>query len=397
MPRKSPLAARKKTTTIDSSKLGLQGLNCGNEISVERHIPAGHARRVEGYAGIAVTVEKNQASRPMRPLGEEVNGFPRGYMCRGNVARNVRGRIHANRRFTQQLNCSLCHHDFHNRFPITSAGDPARVRVGVTTAADQRGISDAAGKFAAGAARGGGGKKVTIPIDGHGPNCALLMSTMMFGSVFVCLTFAPSFALGFANQIFWIAQDDSVFRGKTFRAFRGQHHVRAIFEDSSRNTDRILHPLKSRSRAGPKRCPVHDDGVALHASVEVEMRTITRIEDRIIFQNGDGRFNGVKGGTAARKNRPARSKRAMAPRFARIYGFVGNVPRAAVNDQSRFHRNENGKAIMICPPREETCIEKEKRKKTPKKQKSDIEIKQKQEQANQNQHGTAVHMVPWKP
>src|SRR5690242_4028858 len=77
MPRKSPLAARKKTTTIDSSKLGLQGLNCGNEISVERHIPAGHARRVEGHAGIAVTVEKNQASRPMRPLGEEVNGFPR--------------------------------------------------------------------------------------------------------------------------------------------------------------------------------------------------------------------------------------------------------------------------------------------------------------------------------
>src|SRR5260370_33450820 len=38
----------------------------------------------------------------------------------------------------------------------------------------------------------------------------------------------------------------------------------------------------------------------------------------------------------------------MAAGFASVHGLVRNVPRAAVNDQSRFHRNQDGKGVAVC-------------------------------------------------
>jgi hypothetical protein len=38
----------------------------------------------------------------------------------------------------------------------------------------------------------------------------------------------------------------------------------------------------------------------------------------------------------------------MATGFASVHGFVRNVPRAAMNNESRFHRNENGKGLAVC-------------------------------------------------
>src|SRR5258708_5010131 len=38
----------------------------------------------------------------------------------------------------------------------------------------------------------------------------------------------------------------------------------------------------------------------------------------------------------------------MAAGFASVDGFVRNVPRAAMNDQSRFHRNQDGKGAAVC-------------------------------------------------
>jgi len=38
----------------------------------------------------------------------------------------------------------------------------------------------------------------------------------------------------------------------------------------------------------------------------------------------------------------------MAAGCASIYGFVRNVPSAAVNNESRFHRNQDGKGMRVC-------------------------------------------------
>jgi hypothetical protein len=54
-----------------------------------------------------------------------------------------------------------------------------RLRIGVATAADERRIADAAGKFAAGATGGSGREKAALAIHGDGADGALLVAAMM--------------------------------------------------------------------------------------------------------------------------------------------------------------------------------------------------------------------------
>ncbi len=67
------------------------------------------------------------------------------------------------------------------------------------------------------------------------------------------------------------------------------------------------------------------------------MGTKTRVEDGIVFEDDDGGFHRIKRGAAARENRPSRGESAATTGLAGLDGFVRNVPRAAMNDQRRFH------------------------------------------------------------
>src|SRR5260370_42602209 len=137
--------------------------------------------------------------------------------------------------------------------------------------------------------------------------------------------------------------------------------MRAILEDCSSNSNGILDAMQRGSCAGVQRRSVHDDGVAFYSPVQIQMRAVARIENGIVFKHYDGGFDGVESVAAAREDGPARGKRALASGFASIDGFVRNVPRAAVNDQSRFHQNENRKATSICPPRAKIRVREKKR------------------------------------
>src|SRR6267143_1810960 len=83
--------------------------------------------------------------------------------------------------------------------------------------------------------------------------------------------------------------------------------------------------------------------------VKIEVRAVAGVEHGVVFEHHNGGFDGVEGRSASRKDGPARGKRAMAAGFASVNGFVGNVPRAAVNNQRWFHdqriaeKKENGK------------------------------------------------------
>jgi hypothetical protein len=84
-------------------------------------------------------------------------------------------------------------------------------------------------------------------------------------------------------------------------------------------------------------------------TLKIEMRAVTGVEDRIVFEDHDGGFDGVQSGASVRKDGPAGAERAMAAGFASVNGFVRNVPGAAVNNEGRFHdqriaeKKENGK------------------------------------------------------
>src|SRR5467141_2785155 len=174
---------------------------------------------------------------------------------------------------------------------------------------------------------------MAVTIEGDGADSSLFVAAVMLGGMCVFLALLPGCPLGFADQFLRLAELHSLGFGEALRAFSDEHHVRTVLENLARELNGILDALQSGGSAGAKRCAVHDDGVAFDGGV---------------FENDDGGFDGVKSGAAALQDGPTRSEGGMAAGFASFHGFVRNVPRAAMNNESRFHRNEDGKGIAVC-------------------------------------------------
>src|SRR5216683_976627 len=335
----SPLPRKEENTKLDGV----------DEVAVQGDVAVCHARCIEGETGIPLAVEQDEAAGGVRAFGEKVNGFAGGDIGCRSIAGGGRRCIDAGRRLAKKIDGGFGHNDFHDGFAVAGAGDAASFGVGITAAADERRIADAAGSFATSSARRCGGKEIARAVHGDGPDGSLLVTTVMRGGVLVRFALVPGFALGFADQIFRLAELDAPFFGEAFGAFSDEHHVRAVFENFPGHLNRVLDALQARRSAGAKRRAVHDDGVALDASVEIEMRAVTSVENGVVFEDHDGSFDGVQGGAAARENGPTRGESAVAAGFATFYGFAGNVRRAAMHYQRWFHRDEDGKGTSVCP------------------------------------------------
>ena len=83
----------------------------------------------------------------------------------------------------EQVGRQLGHHDFHDAFAVSGAGNSAGFRIGVAATADQRGVAHAAGEFAAGASGRRRGKQTAVSIESHGTHGARFVPHVMFGSV----------------------------------------------------------------------------------------------------------------------------------------------------------------------------------------------------------------------
>ncbi len=81
------------------------------------------------------------------------------------------------------------------------------------------------------------------------------------------------------------------------------------------------------------------------------MRAEAGVENGFVFEDDDSGFDGIERGAAAGENGPSRVESAAAAGSARVDGFIGNVPSAAMDDERGFHREENGKARRDCPER----------------------------------------------
>ena len=89
-------------------------------------------------------------------------------------------------RMTKKIGGGLGHHNFHDGFAITGAGNPASFPIGVTAAADQLRIADSARQLATSAAGGGSGEKlpglILLDRDGN-PGWAFNTPRMAYGYV----------------------------------------------------------------------------------------------------------------------------------------------------------------------------------------------------------------------
>jgi len=86
------------------------------------------------------------------------------------------------------------------------------------------------------------------------------------------------------------------------------------------------------------------------------------------------------------------------PDVASVYGFVRNVPSAAMNNESRFHRNQDGKGMSVClgeaerwPEEKELNTEiTEFAEFTEKKNPSNKEIENKKKETDEEKNGAGI-------
>ena len=331
-------------------------LDGGNEGTARSHVAVSHARSVESEAGIALAIEKNQAAGGVGALSDNRDSVAGSYQCGGSFAGNGFRGIDASERMAEKVNGRFGHNNLHDGFAVAGGRNRAGFAIGVTTGADERGIPDAPGKLAAGAAGGGCSEELAVAVNDNGTDGTLLVAAVMLGGVFILLAFRPGFALGGTDQLLRIAERNPALLREAFRAIGNEHHVTRMFENRPGKANWVFYALEASSRASTKVRAIHDDGVAFDAAIKIQMRAVTRIEDRFILEDDHSGFDGVEGRTTARKNRPSRRKSAFTSGIARWHRFIRNVPGAAMNDQRRFHRNEDGKGTDVCPEKQSAQV-----------------------------------------
>src|SRR5271165_5951074 len=172
-------------------------LNRDEEGAVGGDETVGHAGSVEGQAGDAISIEKDEAAGALATTGEEFDGGFCG--TRGSGA----GR-------TKEVRGSFRHHDFHDGFAEAGRGNAAGFAVGVASAADEGRIADAAGKFATRAAGGSGREKMAMPIESDSTDGALLVAAMVFGGVGILAAAEPGVAFSRGDKLFGLAKRDTL-------------------------------------------------------------------------------------------------------------------------------------------------------------------------------------------
>ncbi len=131
-------------------------------------------------------------------------------------------------------------------------------------------------------------------VERDGADGALFVAAMIGGGVLVFFALLPGFAFAGSDEVFGIAEGDTVFFGEALGAFGDQHHVRADFVEFAREANGIADALDGGNGSGAERGAVHNDGVALDSAVEIEMRAVTSVENGIVFEDHDGGLDGVE-------------------------------------------------------------------------------------------------------
>src|ERR1700733_6767276 len=72
------------------------------------------------------------------------------------------------------------HHNFHDAFAVAGAGDPPRLEVSITAAADEGGVADASGELAAGAPCRGACGEISMAISRDSAYRAVFVADVMF-------------------------------------------------------------------------------------------------------------------------------------------------------------------------------------------------------------------------
>jgi hypothetical protein len=303
-----------------------------NEVAVAGDVAVRHVRGVERNGGIAIAVDKNQATCRMCAVGELTDARI------GNSARNRSGIATMRRervRIGQQIDRHLAHHNLHDAFAIPRAGNAARLSVGVATAADQRRIPHATRMFACRATCRSTSDEIARRIECNGTNCASWGRRRIVGCCHRFHALFPRSASARRDEFFGRAKRHAALSGELFRPFADQHHVFGFFQDEPSELNWIAHVLDCRDGAGLERDAVHQDRIELNPAVAIQMRAVACVEQGIVLERDNCSLHRVNRSIASRQHLPSGFERLANAAQTIISDIFREVSGAAMNNERR--------------------------------------------------------------
>ena len=123
------------------------------------------------------------------------------------------------------------------------------------------------------------------------------------------LSFGEAFTLAVQDQFGVVDEGHAVREGKLLGAGANEVDVGALFKDEPGSLDGIAETLDAGHAASLHSAAVHEEGVELNAAVGGQKAAAAGVEGGVVFEDGDGCFDGIDSGSAERENGIAGFKR----------------------------------------------------------------------------------------
>ena len=111
-----------------------------------------------------------------------------------------------------------------------------------------------------------------------------------------------AFAFAREDELLIVNEGYAVGGGELLGAGTDEIDVGTLFEDEARGPDGVAEALDTGHSAGFHAAAVHEECIELDTAVGGEETAPASVERRIVFEDDDGGFNGVEGGSAAGEN-----------------------------------------------------------------------------------------------
>ena len=154
-------------------------------------------------------------------------------------------------------------------------------------------------------------------------------------------------ALAFAveDELSVIDESHAVGGGELLGAGADEVDVLALFEDEARGLDGVAEALDAGDAAGLHAAAIHEEGVELYAAIGGEEAAAAGVEGGIVFEDGDGGFDGVDGGTAAGEDGVSGFKGGADAGLVGLSGVGGDGPCTAMNEEGGIVRGWGGHGV----------------------------------------------------
>jgi hypothetical protein len=148
------------------------------------------------------------------------------------------------------------------------------------------------------------------------------------------LGMGEAFAFAVEDQLGVVDEGHAVGCGEVLRAGTDEVDVGTFFEDEAGGLNGVAEAFDAGDAAGLHAATVHEEGVKLYAAVGGEKAAAASVEGGVVFEDGDGGFDGVESRRAAGEKSVTGFESLADTGQVSGSSVGGNGPCATVNEES---------------------------------------------------------------